>query len=180
MGLQLVDEFIQVTDTDASTKVLLTNSSGITQHVEMGTEIGVALHDVIDPPPHPAQVLIPESTDLPTLDPDEVLSGDNCSRTGVRVVTSTGQRKKRLRELLRKEFDDMSIPAVEKNMLWSLLEEYHNVFSLEGERGETDLVELEIDTGDAVRKRQPSRRVPFAVRQEIARQLRKMQEGNVI
>ena len=93
MGLQLVDEFIQVTDTDASTKVLLTNSSGITQHVEMGTEIGIALPvDVIEPPPHPAQVLIPKSTDLPTLDPDEVLSGDNCSRTGVRVVTSTGQR----------------------------------------------------------------------------------------
>ena len=26
----------------------------------------------------------------------------------------------------------------------------YNVFSLEGERGETDLVEPEIDTGDAV------------------------------
>ena len=49
-----------------------------------------------------------------------------------------------MRELLRKEFDDMSIPAVEKNMLWSLLEEYHDAFSLDGERGETDLVELKL------------------------------------
>ena len=61
-------------------------------------------------------------------------------------------------------------------MLWSLLEEYHDVFSLDGERGETDLVEPEIDMGDAALKRQPPR-VPFAVRQEIARQLWKMQEG---
>ena len=31
MGLQLVDEFIQLTDDNAFAKVLLTNSSGITQ-----------------------------------------------------------------------------------------------------------------------------------------------------
>jgi hypothetical protein len=68
-----------------------------------------------------------------------------------------------LRELLKNEYD-MTIPVSEKKLLWSLLEEYHDIFSLEGERGETDLVELEIDTGDAVASRQPPRRVPFAVR----------------
>ena len=97
----------------------------------------------------------------------------------MRVVTSTERRKIMLRELLKSEFDDMSIPVSEKKMLWSLLEEYH-VFSLEGERGETDLVELEIDTGDAVLSRQPPRRVPFAVRQEVAKQLKDMQERKVI
>ena len=55
------------------------------------------------------------------------------------------------------------------------------MFSLEeGERGETDVVELHIDTGDAHPKSQPPRRVPFAVRQEIARQLRQMQTNGVI
>ena len=31
-----------------------------------------------------------------------------------------------MRELFEQEFEDMPIPAVEKNMLWSLLEEYHD------------------------------------------------------
>ena len=47
MGLQLVDEFIQLTDE-------LTNSSGITQRVGEGTEIGIALPvEVVEPPPQP-------------------------------------------------------------------------------------------------------------------------------
>ena len=63
----------------------------------------------------------------------------------------------------------------------SLLEEYHDVFSPEeGERGETEEVELHIDTGDSRPKSQPPRRVPFAVRQEIARQLRQMQHSGII
>ena len=37
----------------------------------------------------------------------------------------------------------------------STLEDFHDVFNLaEGERGETSLVEMEIDTGDAVPKKQ--------------------------
>ena len=39
---------------------------------------------------------------------------------------------------------------------------------------------MEIDTGDARLKRQPVRHTPFAARQEIARQLKQMQEQNVI
>ena len=80
----------------------------------------------------------------------------------------------------KERVEDMSIPAAEKDLLWSLLKEYHDVFSLEGERGETDLVELEIDTGDAAPKRQPPRRVPFEFRQKIAKQLQEMQTGNFI
>ena len=53
-------------------------------------------------------------------------------------------------------------------MLWLLLEEYQDAFSLAGEGGETVLVELDINTGDVASKRQHLRRVPFAVRQEIA------------
>ena len=43
---------------------------------------------------------------------------------------------------------------------------------------ETDLIEMEIDTGGASPKRQPARRMPFSVRQEIAKQLDQMQKSS--
>ena len=59
--------------------------------------------------------------------------------------------------------------------------EHNTVFSLEeGERGETDLVEFFIDTGDTPPLRQRPRRMPFAVREEVARQLTLMQRTGVI
>jgi len=68
----------------------------------------------------------------------------------------------------------------EKQLL-SLLEQYHDVFSLEeAERGETDWVEMNIDTGDAMPIRQASRSTPFAVRCEVARHLQQMQVNGVI
>ena len=88
-------------------------------------------------------------------------------------------RKRRLTDLL--DYEKSAIPLEEKPMLQELLEECHEAFSLEeGERGETDLVQLQIDTGDAQPKRQPVRRIPFAVRQEVAKHLREMQEAGVI
>ena len=43
-----------------------------------------------------------------------------------------------------------------------------------------DLTEVHINTGDAVPKKQPVRRVPFAVRQEVAKQLQKMLRDGII
>ena len=48
------------------------------------------------------------------------------------------------------------------------------------ERGETDLIELSIDTGDTEPRRCAPRRMPFVVREEVARQLKAMQEAHVI
>ena len=39
---------------------------------------------------------------------------------------------------------------------------------------------MEIDTGDAVAKKQAVRRMPFAVRSEVARQLHDMLEAGVV
>ena len=59
--------------------------------------------------------------------------------------------------------------------------EYHTIFSLEeNTRGETDLIQFEIDTGDSTPKKQPKRYVPHAPHQEVARLLKEMQEANVI
>ena len=63
----------------------------------------------------------------------------------------------------------------------SFLEGFHDVFSLaEGERGETNLVEMEIDTGDSVPKKQAARQMLFAVWHDMALHLQKMLEQNVI
>ena len=50
----------------------------------------------------------------------------------------------------------------DEERLLSLLTEYHDVFPIEdGERGETDWVEMNIDTGDAILVRQQPRHVPL-------------------
>ena len=57
----------------------------------------------------------------------------------------------------------------------------HDVFALmEGERGETDQIQMQIDTGSSLPLYQPARRTPFAAREEIARQLHQMQQQGVI
>ena len=61
------------------------------------------------------------------------------------------------------------------------LKSFWRAFSLDpDERGETGLVQMEMDTGDASPKRQPVRRMPFPVRQEVAKQLKSMQGSGVI
>ena len=84
---------------------------------------------------------------------------------------------------LREAFIESRKQLCEKEsaQLRKLLAEYHDIFSLnDDERGETDLVEFKIDTGDASPKKQAVRRIPFAARQEIVEQLEKMQRNGVI
>ena len=51
------------------------------------------------------------------------------------------------------------------------------VFALEdGELGETDLLQYEIDTGNALPDHQYPRRMPFSVKEEVAKKLKKIQE----
>ena len=44
------------------------------------------------------------------------------------------------------------------------------------DRGETDLVEMEIHTGEEAPRQAAARHMPFAIHQEVARQLISMQE----
>jgi hypothetical protein len=46
--------------------------------------------------------------------------------------------------------------------------------------GKLDLLTMEMDTGEARPKKQAARRMPFAVRAEVTKQLRSMQEAGVI
>ena len=99
----------------------------------------------------------------------------------VRDGTADQEGKSRS-EVIRTIFSDKidTIPH-HKEQLLCLLTEHHSAFSLEtGERGETDLVEFHIDTGNASPLRQHARRMPFAVRTEVAKQLKSMQESGIV
>ena len=67
---------------------------------------------------------------------------------------------------------DLELPPAEQEAFQSFLAAHHHAFCLEeGERGETDLIRMEIDTGDAHPRKQRVRRLPFALRRVVARQL---------
>ena len=88
---------------------------------------------------------------------------------------TANDRKSRLLELVG-EPEQLNPDQVK--CLHDFLAEHHEAFCLEEhERGET---ELEINTEDARPKQQPARRMPFAGRQEVARQLKQMQEAGVV
>jgi len=76
----------------------------------------------------------------------------------------------RLRELV--DIGTSPEPEDGKKQVMVLLEEFNDIFSIgDGEWGETNSVEMTIDTGDAAPRKQNVRRIPFAVRQEVAHQL---------
>ena len=64
--------------------------------------------------------------------------------------------------------------------LREMLQHHHHAFALEEDERETDLVQFSIDTSDAHPLRQPARRVPFAARQDICKQLSVMLRTGVI
>ena len=64
-----------------------------------------------------------------------------------------------------KALEEPDLPEPERKHLCDFLAESHLVFSLEkGECGETDLIQMEIDTGDTAAKKQPVRRMPLKVK----------------
>ena len=78
------------------------------------------------------------------------VQGDSSSVMVNQVMSEekVDDRKEKLKVLLND--GNCSLNSSEQEKLHALLSEYHEVFSLEdNERGETDLVQLTIDTGDA-------------------------------
>ena len=149
-------------DGDKPVKVLLTNSTGFTQYVDRGYWNGLAYEAT------PVRV--------PTFAQDSAT---------VRMVNSTDEKEVEYRQKLLRQFlfQDKESPLTwqAKDQLLQVLLSNHDVFALtEGERGETDLVQMQIDTGNSLPRYQPVRRTPFAVREEIARQLNQMQLQGVI
>ena len=155
--------------------VMLTNPTGFTQKLKQGMWVGRASE---------AEIISEDSEEISSESEGEGASSEQHAhdQTRVCVVTveeSAEQRRRKLAEIVRDE--GANLPWQERSRLHSFLLERHQDFSLEdGERGETSLVEMHIDTGDSSPRKQPVRRIPFAVRQEVATQLRKMQDSWVI
>jgi hypothetical protein len=145
---------------------MLTNSSGFTQVVEGGTTLGEACKVAVVEP-------LGEEILRPVSEEEDV---EVCRR-----VTSEEEVADRQKRLLERVDKPATLDELQGQQLHEFLAEQHEAFSLDpGERGETDVLQFEIDTGDATPTRQPPRRMPFVVRQEVARQLKNMQEEGVI
>ena len=146
--------------------VCIANVTGYTQHLSENLEVGQATEA--------SMVLTEQPSDHGDTSVGTITSDDDLKMTFENVEA----RKAKIRTLFQ---DKLRLPREQGTKLCELLRKYHTAFSLEeNERGETDLIQLEIDTGDASPKKQHARRMPFSVREEISRQLQKMQQAGVI
>ena len=141
-------------------KLVITNSSGFTQRLEEGLVVGtMEAVSVVDPCTTP-----------------EVLT--MVRRTAERCLGTVEWRRDQIKQMYEGTF---SLPKADELKLVAFLADQHEVFSLEeGERGETSLMQLEIDTGSATPVKQQPRCLPFAVRKEVAQQLDAMMAAGVI
>ena len=160
-GVIIVDSLIRP-DGKGIAHVVAENRTGYTARLERGAEIGTAF---------PATVVKQM--------PSHTGGRGSVAVNTLKSVTDSTQRKARLKDMLDIERSDI-MPA-QKAELVDMLLGFHNAFSLsEEERGETDLIQMTIDTGTTQPRKSPLRRMPLAVRAEVARQVEKMQEMGVV
>ena len=166
-GLSPDDAMIQPSQ-DGKSYILISNFTGCTQRLERGDVIG---HQAVQ-----VDIVHNSATD----------TSDSVSRAFAITTSSPEAHPQDARDTWRRQklkgvLTPPDLPADEQETLMEFLAAHHHVFCLEeGDRGETDLFHMEIDTGNAHPKRQAPRRMPFAVREEVARQLSEMQNNGVI
>ena len=148
---------------DTPFQVLLTNPTGFTQQVGKGSWSALA-----------CEVTPIHASTLPH-DPATVKHVNSADSVDAE------HRQQLLSKILFQDSDSSSLTCKEKDQLKNFLLANHDAFALmEGERGETDQIQMQIDTGSSLPLYQPARRTPFAAREEIARQLHQMQQQGVI
>ena len=148
-GLQLEDALVQPTK-EGLAHIRISNPSGLTSVIREGTVLGEAVEAIAASPDD-----APEDSIAICMIPD------------IKKVStiSDSERKRKVLEVL----EEPDLPEPEKKLLCDFIAENHFARSLEkGEHGETGLIQMEIDTGDAAPRKQPVRRMPFAGRSEIA------------
>ena len=149
-------------DMDGIAYLPIWNPTGFTRKLEAGELLGRATEAI---------VVCPSEINQPAV--RTISASQDCEDVSWQRV----RRQKKLRQLL----GEPDLPSIEKGTLLAFLVDHHHAFSLEdGERGETNLIQMEIETVDAYPKRQQARRLPFALQQEVSRQLRDMQSQGVI
>ena len=129
---------------DSVSEVFLSNYTGFTQNLDADEFLGVAV---------PAEVVDPSNS-------ADVSAFAVTNATAEEASEKEQCRQKKLLESL----EEPHLLHVEKDTLLRFLEGYHHVFSLdEGERSKTNLVQMEINTGNAPPRKQPPRRILFAL-----------------
>ena len=158
-GIQCGDSLIE--PREGLAHIVLSNPTGCSLQVSADTCIGEA-----------SEVSLVEAT-------HGLLQEATRARTySVSIVQTEDWRKEKLSSMVTPS--DV-LDEEQGSELISFLAQHHNAFCLEsGELGETNLTEMEINTGDSEPRRVPARRMPLAVRQEVARQLQAMQAADVI
>ena len=123
---------------EGMSQIVMTNQSFTMQYLKQGAKMCEAVPvEVVD------GIQSPESTEVESTRTYRVLSNERVR-----------WRKQTLLDILVNE--KVSVPEEDRAKLCELLFKYHDVFTLEeGERGETDLIEFSIDTGDAPPIRHP-------------------------
>ncbi len=153
--MQLQDS---LTSVDSVVPVTLSNPHGYSCCVAQDTVIGYAN---------------PVSLVKPIEECKEELGG-TCT---IKKLMSRWDRGRILRHFVK----DSILTAEQRERLNKILFEFNDTSSLDdGERGETDVIEMEIHTEGAAPRKLQTRRMPLIVRQEVAKQLQTMQEAGVI
>lgn len=164
IGVHIGDALLQPSE-DGIAYVLIATPTGFTQRMEVREVLGKAVQ---------ATVVCAGNTESSRV---FIVWAKAEGTVASNAITQEKARQKKLKEIL----GEPDLPDPEKETLLRFLTEHHYTFCLEeGEGGETDLIQMEIDTGDAYPKKHPVRRMPFAVRQELASQLHDMQDNSVI
>ena len=173
-SLEVGDTLVEVRD--GYTAMMIMNGGDTTCELEVGKTLGqVSEVEIVEDP-------LTVSNYQSVENDEDVTKGKPLNVYSVSLPSESAERTKwrqlQLMSLLEQSESSLSEDHLP---LRELLTEYHSIFSIEDdERGETDMIEFEISTGDGAPKRQPVRRIPFAARQEVIRQLERMQRIGVI
>ena len=138
---------------------LITNTSGSTCKLDKREWLGLAF-EVELVKDDTATDTITNSQEQEALEEEEPPEDGHQKQTAVQVVTTTDEEGNRKRKLMD------SVAEMGTKLLWQdtsklqdLLCKHHCIYALEdGERGETEMVQMKIDTGDSEPKRQPAPR----------------------
>ena len=89
---------------------------------------------------------------------EEPKVNQNTKDEGSKDSGELNERQKRLREII----DVKHLEEPERERLLTLIMKYHNVFSIEGELGTTDILQATVDTGNSPPISIPQYRIPYA------------------
>ena len=173
-----VDTSLINIDEDGRALTVLSNHTGCSVTVDEGSSLGVAVPvEPVEPAPGGLQLPESDSKTGPSSPSQPTPTTEPASVSRLHSKPDSWRKKK----LAESVGPTDTLSSAQRREQIDFLGQHHTAFALEEhECGETDLIKFNIETGAADPRRCAPRRMPFAVREEVARQLKSMQEGHVI